>query len=632
MRITILILAFTALLSGCNRNDLNTLHDIADDHTKRLERLEQVVIDGQRQLDVIHTLLLEYERRIQISGTETLPEGGYVIRFTDGDSVVINDAISPVVTISTDSTWIINDRDTGIKATGRDGVSAIAPQVRTNNEIWEISTDNGQTWTSTGVPSKGDTGENAIAPTIAIGANGNWFIGGEDSGQKAIGTDGKIITDAPQIEARLNTDGSANWWIRNGDEAWSDTGIMAMGRKGDAGADNQSPYITHVTVSGADVTFVFSRIIPGSNPPTNTITVERTLPFRFEIKENGVWVTVLSKPLPVPVDGVFHSYECRVISVTGKTMTVKVLSAPGGFNAQEAFSNNILWIGAESDIGGYYSGSIILQFTNELKESYTVAIPVETQVFRLDVANFIFGNSHIYNVFDLSGVKIAEVCNEYLSDRYPQTVVIYPFDATTLRRSAGYAIKTGGTVDPHTSRYDPDGGLPARRSYLYLLNGTTFLPVDADYPQATLIPQTNFIAETVTDIDGNRYKTVKIGTQYWMQEDLRTTRYNTGDAVGEQATYSLTSMQDGRLAPAGWHIPSDEEWKTMEMFMGMTEEEADKSGIRTMREQDLFETSSGWWSRTPATGGSWSRSIDASGISRIPFSEPLHVRCIRDRR
>ncbi len=101
----------------------------------------------------------------------------------------------------------------------------------------------------------------------------------------------------------------------------------------------------------------------------------------------------------------------------------------------------------------------------------------------------------------------------------------------------------------------------------------------------------------VTDIDGNVYKTVVIGNQVWMAENLRVTRYNNGDqipGVSDSSWVSLTTgaycyynndsarnrksygalynwyaLPDSRgLAPAGWHIPSDEDWTILTKFLG----------------------------------------------------------------
>jgi uncharacterized protein (TIGR02145 family) len=103
----------------------------------------------------------------------------------------------------------------------------------------------------------------------------------------------------------------------------------------------------------------------------------------------------------------------------------------------------------------------------------------------------------------------------------------------------------------------------------------------------------------VTDIDGNVYKTVIIGNQVWMAEDLRTTRYRNGDAIGttNPATLNIRSENSpkyqwayegdesraatyGRLytwfavtdrrnlAPTGWHVPTDAEWTTLANFLG----------------------------------------------------------------
>ncbi len=111
----------------------------------------------------------------------------------------------------------------------------------------------------------------------------------------------------------------------------------------------------------------------------------------------------------------------------------------------------------------------------------------------------------------------------------------------------------------------------------------------------------------VTDIDGNVYNTLQIGSQVWFKENLKVTRLNDGtqiqyvtnnqtwtgmttpgycwpdndesahkDIYG--ALYNYYAVATNKLCPSGWHVPSDNEWKQLEMFAGMSQAEANIEG------------------------------------------------------
>ena len=134
----------------------------------------------------------------------------------------------------------------------------------------------------------------------------------------------------------------------------------------------------------------------------------------------------------------------------------------------------------------------------------------------------------------------------------------------------------------------------------------------------------------VKDIDNNRYDIVTIGSQTWMAENLRVTRYNDGTAIPQVTAiedwqilstpaytfydnvssyygalynyYAVADTNSLNVCPIGWHVPTDSEWETLITYLGGELVAGGK----------MKETGTGFW-RSPNTGAT-----NESGFAGLP--------------
>jgi uncharacterized protein (TIGR02145 family) len=196
--------------------------------------------------------------------------------------------------------------------------------------------------------------------------------------------------------------------------------------------------------------------------------------------------------------------------------------------------------------------------------------------------------------------------------------------------------------------------------------------------------------ELITDVDGNKYHTVTIGTQVWMVENLKTTRYNDSTEIqlvtdntqwqnlttgvycwyNNNETYKSTygtlynwyAASTDKLCPAGWHVPTDDEWTELTAYLlgedvagGKMKETGtinwsspnidatDESGFKALPGGcrnwdgtfDLVKEYGFWWSSTSADADdSWSRYLKHDNSTTVKYGannkDGLSVRCIQD--
>jgi len=142
----------------------------------------------------------------------------------------------------------------------------------------------------------------------------------------------------------------------------------------------------------------------------------------------------------------------------------------------------------------------------------------------------------------------------------------------------------------------------------------------------------------VADIDDYLYKTVLIGNQVWMAENLRTVKYKNDTDIPTVASgsawaaltgpgycwyddnealnkplygalYNWFAVNTGNLCPTGWHVPTDAEFMTLEMQLGMSQAQAEAFSWRGTDQGTQLKNNAGW-----TTGNG----TNSSGFAGLP--------------
>lgn len=214
--------------------------------------------------------------------------------------------------------------------------------------------------------------------------------------------------------------------------------------------------------------------------------------------------------------------------------------------------------------------------------------------------------------------------NGIVNPNYISTIVTFEYGTTTNYGQSAALIQNPLIGNSDTLVYANINGLTPETTYHYRIKSVNSLGTSYsnDMSFKTI--------STVKDFEGNVYQTVKIGTQIWMSENLKSTKFNDGTSItlienrsawypisdkgycwynNDPSTYRITGAlyngliaSDNKVCPTGWHIPTYADWDILANYLGGFNIAGGK----------LKESGSSHWPN-PNTGAS-----NESGFTAIP--------------
>lgn len=547
---------------GCNRGELLSIKDqmIGNVETaRRIEMMQAQLLIDFKNMQVLYDAM---EKKLYVTDITTKTDGSYVLTYSDGSTIGLQNGRTPLVTFGPDGEVIINNKGTGYKA--ENGENGYLPIITINDQGFYVV--DGVVTDVKGVV--GDAGE---IPVVSIDSENYYCVNGvrvvpEINLKPISGGDGQA--PVPTIEYNA----SANKFELKINGHSTEPPTFVSPENGADGVDGGlSSYITGVTLSNNDeLIFTFN---DGSVRKSFPLVLSDLL-FKLE-KENISDVmldgsstfnyTLRTKEATNPASVYLYqgATDWQVDVTAPDPLTrigqIKVTPIAGGLT-----SSAVLFVAAVDA-----QGIMIVRRFEVSPAAYRIEIPALT-------------HSYVYNVFTPSGLKIAEICKEYNREAAQNFTVVYPYDSVTCAYGSGFVADNGGVVNHTGLSYAP--GLEAFHTSVALSKGTVGRI-------ASGLQNTTVSASELRDVDGNRYKIVKIGTQYWMAENLKTEHYRDGlrirpfsDVLAASegafayydnnrayrsvygALYNGHAVNTGKLAPVGWHVSKGRDWMELKEF------------------------------------------------------------------
>lgn len=531
-----LLLLLIPLLHGCKESDFNDLLDRQGDQRKELQELTDLC--KKLNEDIYNLQVIVNTDRIgdNITHIEELADGaGYTISFSKSAPITIRNGkkgdTGPDGDAGKDGIDGTDGKD-GVDGTdGKDGVDGTDGKDGadgTNGTDGKDGVDgtdgkDGVDGTNGNKGEQGDPGQNPVVGimqdpadseyywTIKIGSGEPYYLADNDGNRiKATSTvhDGQT----PQLGVKQweTSDGGDDnyYWtqkIGTGPETW----IEADGKKIVANAKNAVSVFEKVDLKEPDyVEFTLSGGATRFRLPIGRPVIEVPEGRKLFFFNRGGSQAI--------------AFSCKGISKEQLSVDV-----PKGWKATVDFEAGALTLEAPSagtaDVA--LSGDVVLRSTNTAEETARTSFTV-SMLYKIMLPDF--RGSYVYNI-RLWGKKVGELCREYQRELGLSATVVYPY-LTGGVYGSGLITNTGASVKHDGTGYHASVSDRPAVMYIYTENGSEFY-TDSSLKGREPDFGDGLQAERLTDADGNAYRIVKIGKQYWTAENLRTLTYPDGTPV-----------------------------------------------------------------------------------------------------